>query len=366
MNDKKFGFIGLGLIGGSIAKSIKSNIPDAYIYAYARKRSTIEKAMSDGIVDVLLDEADDIRLSECDFIFLCAPVSINISYLSQLKNIISDKTIITDVGSTKLSICNKAIESDLASHFIGSHPMTGSEKSGYEFSDEILMENAYYIVTPLQDTKQSDLERYIEIIKKIKSIPYILDYQKHDDLVAAISHLPHLVAASLVNTVLKDDDEEGSMRRLAAGGFKDITRIASSSPIMWQQICIDNKDAIINIIDKYIKSLNIVRDNISKSDSNALFELFQRSGIYRNLISDKEEALITSENSFSVKVGDKPGAISIVSAILASHSISIKNIGINHNRELGEGQLRISFYDSDSCTLARKLLASYNYIIERG
>lgn len=358
-----FVFIGLGLIGGSLAKSIRKYIPTSTIYAYDLSKTRLEKAKSEGIVDYIQDKIDE-NIACADIIFLCAPVEYNEDYLKAIKPFIKNNIIITDVGSTKASIHKVAVALGLERNFIGGHPMAGSEKTGYDSSTPLLLENAYYMLTPGDKVKRSDVLRLEELLKTIKSIPFIIDYRKHDIVVAGISHLPHIIAASLVNLVQDCDYEDEVMKRVAAGGFKDITRIASASPVMWEQICETNRSPIIDMLDNYIDSLCKVRNDLTSGKSGAIYDLFEKSRAYRNTFPDENVGLISSKNSFSVHVPDNPGAISIIATILSSHSINIKNIGINHNRELGEGVLRIQFYDSDACELAAKLLKKYNYQLD--
>ena len=235
MKDTTFGFIGLGLIGGSIAKGIKRACPDARIMAYMRTRAKLEQAQADGIVDVILDGIGE-PLRECDIIFLCTPVEYNAQYLTQIRPFLRPGALISDVGSTKEDIHRVVTSLGMEDVFVGGHPMAGSEKTGYENATDHLLENAYYIVTPTALSSETDADRIVAVAKLIGSIPIVLDYHEHDRIVAAISHLPHLIASSLVNLVKDSDTHDELMKRLAAGGFKDITRIASSSPEMWEQI----------------------------------------------------------------------------------------------------------------------------------
>ena len=144
---KTIGFIGLGLIGGSIAKAIKKYHPDYKILAYVRNREKLAEAIDQHIIDGILEHEDE-RYSSCDYIFLCAPVEFNLEYLAYLKKKKKKKCIITDVGSVKGIIHDKIKELQMDSCFIGGHPMAGSEKSGFEYSSDRLIENAYYILTP--------------------------------------------------------------------------------------------------------------------------------------------------------------------------------------------------------------------------
>ncbi len=377
MNDTTIAFIGLGLIGGSLAKGIKRARPDIRIMAYMRTRSKLEQAKKDGIVDVILDGIDE-QLKECDLIFLCTPVEYNAQYLSKIRSYLKPGALITDVGSTKTDIHEEILRQGLTDYFVGGHPMAGSEKTGYENATDHLLENAYYIVTPPEGLDQSGSEtgnippkyaenanRIIAVAQTVGAIPLVLDYREHDKVVAAISHLPHLVASSLVNLVKDADSPAGTMKRVAAGGFKDITRIASSSPEMWEQICMTNVEPIADMLERYIGSLQDILSEIKGHQGEAIYKLFEKSRDYRNTITDRAKGSVEPSYAFSVDVADEVGAISTIAVILAAKGISIKNIGINNNRERGEGALKIEFYDETSMTAAWKRLEYYKYEMVR-
>ena len=377
MNDTTIAFIGLGLIGGSLAKGIKRARPDIRIMAYMRTRSKLEQAKKDGIVDVILDGIDE-QLKECDLIFLCTPVEYNAQYLSKIRSYLKPGALITDVGSTKTDIHEEILRQGLTDYFVGGHPMAGSEKTGYENATDHLLENAYYIVTPPEGLDQSGSEtgnippkyaenanRIIAVAQTVGAIPLVLNYREHDKVVAAISHLPHLVASSLVNLVKDADSPAGTMKRVAAGGFKDITRIASSSPEMWEQICMTNVEPIADMLERYIGSLQEILSEIKGHQGEAIYTLFEKSRDYRNTITDRAKGSVEPSYAFSVDVADEVGAISTIAVILAAKGISIKNIGINNNRERGEGALKIEFYDEASMTAAWKRLEYYKYEMVR-
>ena len=285
----------------------------------------------------------------------------NADYLSKIQPFLKPGAIVTDVGSTKTDIHEAVIRLGMESWFVGGHPMAGSEKTGYENSTDHLLENAYYIITPTAQTTKEQTNRLVQIAKMIGSIPIVLDYHEHDFVTAAISHLPHIVASSLVNLVKDSDNQQGLMKRLAAGGFKDITRIASSSPEMWEQICMTNHKNLSLILERYIASLNLILGELNKKNGSYINQLFETSRDYRNSFSEKATGPIAPEYSFTVDMADEVGAISTLSVILAAKGISIRNIGINHNREHGEGTLRIAFYDKETMDQAWNQLERYHY-----
>lgn len=357
------GFIGLGLIGGSIARAIRKHHPDYKILAYNPNKDTLITAVSEHVVDIPCDKTD-IRFQECDVIFLCAPVNANISYLKTLKDIISSDSILTDVGSVKGTIHQEAVSLHLDANFIGGHPMAGSEKTGYENSADYLIENAYYILTPCETVKPEQALEFQKFIRSLGALPLIMSPSEHDYITAGVSHLPHIIASILVNEVKQLDGPSEYMKMIAAGGFKDITRIASSSPEMWQHICLSNKDMILKTIDKFDELLMTARACIADADKDGLYSMFESSRYYRDSITD-----ITSDSNKShvlyCDIYDETGGIAAVTSVLAQHNISIKNIGIIHNREFEEGVLKIEFYQEDACKKGAAILKQNSYLIHR-
>src|SRR5699024_6035696 len=190
-----------------------------------------------------------------------------------------------------------------------------------------------------------------------------LDYREHDLITGTISHLPHIIASTLVNFVRDTDTEDELMKALAAGGFKDITRIASSSPVMWQQICLKNGSNISHILGEYIRTLETAKAAVDSGDETALYSLFESSRDYRNSMPDSSAGPIKKQFSIYCDIIDEAGGIATIATILASNNINIKNIGIIHNREFEEGVLRIEFYEEDASAKAAALLQKYRYVV---
>lgn len=359
MRNLTVGFVGLGLIGGSIAKAIRRVYPTSNIIAYNRSAEARQMSLSDGTCNAVTGAVDE-TFAECDYIFLCLPVELNIEYLELLRDIIKPECIITDVGSVKTNIHEAVIKFGMEKNFIGGHPMAGSEKTSYKAAKDRLIENAYYVITPTSQSLKEEIDRLDKFISKLGSITIQLDYKEHDKVVAAVSHLPHLIASSLVNLVKDSDSSEGLMKQMAAGGFKDITRIASSSPEMWEQICMTNRENLSDFIEKYVKSLLQIKSDIDTADGSAINELFQSSKEYRDTFSTSGGP-IEKIHRIYCDIVDEFGAIATIATMLATNSISIKNIGIVHNREFQEGVLQVEFYDELSSEKAYAILSRYNY-----
>jgi len=361
MDTETFGFVGLGLIGGSLAKALKRAQPGCRIMAYTRTARTVEEALRQGVIDEICSSPADARFGACGCIFLCAPVSSNVAALEQLKNIARPDCILTDVGSVKTDIHLAVEKMGLNGRFIGGHPMTGSEKSGLDYARAHLFENSYYILTPSPGVPDEWVEHLRSLASGIGALPIVLDYRQHDRATAAVSHVPHLIAAALVNTVHDLDSREELMKTLAAGGFKDITRIASSSPEMWEQICMTNGDNIVSIMDTFICLLNDAREAVQTGDGEAIYKMFEKSRDYRDSFASSSPGSIKKTFQVYCDVVDESGAILHVAKILAGQDISIKNIGIVHSREFEEGVLRIEFYEEAPARAAARLLRENKY-----
>ena len=356
------GFIGLGLIGGSIAKSIRRIFPDYNIIAYDTDKKALDAAIADGTVSTIASGINE-EFSKCNYIFLCAPVHYNIEYLKALKSIMMPDCILTDVGSVKTDIYQAVMEEELTDSFIGGRPMVGSERSGYEAANDHLIENAYYFITPSSTVSKDKVEEFTTFIEDLGAITIVYSPARHDQTTAYISHIPHIIAAELVNLVHNNDDAKGMNKQLAAGGFKDITRIASSNPIIWEHILLSNSGNIVAGLEEYKEDLETVIQAIHKKDAAAIHDFFLQAQQYRDSIPNNATGVIRMTYEIFVDIPDEPGAIAKVTAFISEASINLKNLGISHNREDEEGVLRLAFYEQSDAAKAAELLRSLNYTV---
>ena len=251
----------------------------------------------------------------------------------------------------------------LDGRFIGGHPMAGSEKSGFSNAQAHLFENAYYVITHSEGAPKESIDAYRTLASSLGSIPLVLDYRQHDYVTAAVSHLPHLIASSLVNTVHDLDSKDEVMKMIAAGGFKDITRIASSSPEMWEHICVANSNNISLVMDTFIRLLEECRTEMAAGNGSAIYKTFERSRDYRDSFSSTSLGSIKKTYRIYCDIVDESGAIATIATTLAVNGINIKNIGIVHNREFEEGVLRIEFYEEEPSLKAAEILRQHRYQI---
>lgn len=361
MTPEKIGIIGLGLIGGTLAKTIHRIHPAIEIIACDTNEVSLSLALNEGIIQKgtpLLTE----DFSSCRYIFLCAPVQKNESFLKQLAPFLSEDCILSDTGSVKSAIHEDIRKYGVSSFFIGGHPMAGSEKSGFSNATAYLFENAYFIITH-DDVPMELVEEYRDFIASLGCIPFLMSPAEHDYTTAAVSHLPHILASSLVNLVRELDTEDEYMKSIAAGGFKDITRIASSSPVMWQEICGANREQILLLLDHFIHSMEQIKEEISARDQDRILNFFQQAKDYRDSLPIKKNGPLPSIFEIYCDLIDEAGGIATIATILATNGISIKNIGIIHNREFEQGVLRIEFYEDTAMEQATTQLRKHHYTV---
>jgi len=355
--------LGMGLIGGSLAKSIHRSFPDWKIIGVDTNVQDLSRAKTDGVISEGRTSA--LRgVENADIIFICTPLSDIVKTVRKIIPVLKPGSVLTDVGSIKSEIITQL--SDILPHhitYIGGHPMAGSEKSGYANSTAHLFENAYYILTPFAETSNTAVQTLSYILKNIGCIPIILSPLDHDKITGLISHLPHIIASGLVNLAQSEEDQHAYVRKLAAGGFKDITRIASSNPHMWTDICMANRGELINLINTYINILDSFRNLLDTQDRERMLRYFEKAKNYRDNIPNRPHPSIISYFDIDIDVEDRPGIIGEIASILGKHSINIKNITILNNREEDHGVLRISFPDAKSQARSYEILSSLGYIV---
>lgn len=357
---KNITIIGLGLIGGSLAKAIKSKCENYHICAIDNSVKTINLAIKQGIIDKGYTSINN-AISNSDFIFIATPVNYAIDYIKKILPYTQKDCIISDLCSTKTEILNKAEVESIK--FIGGHPMAGSEKSGFTNSSKNMFENAYYVLVPCKNADKTDLEKLTELIKQIGAIPIVMDAKNHDFAVAAISHLPHVAACCLVNNI---KDESDKKIKLAAGGFREITRIASSDANLWQSIFFSNKNALMYMLERYISLLKKFYELLKNDNKEEIINFLNSSKTIRDNLDKSIKGLIPSSYILYSDVEDKPGVIGRVANLLSENGINIKNISILNSREYEGGILSIVFYDKNEYLLAKEVMQKNQYkVIER-
>jgi len=282
---KNMCIIGVGLIGGSLARAAKLAGVVGKVTGTGRSQAHLEEALNLGVIDEF-DLDFKIAIKSADLIVIATPVGAIQSVLEEIKDSIPENAIITDVGSTKGSVLEAAknVFGELPSRFIPGHPIAGNEKSGVIASFIKLFNGRRVILTP-------QLHSDLKAVDKIKSLwmacgaeVVLTSVEHHDTILAATSHLPHALAFSLVNTLSRMDDKN-DIFKFAAGGFDDFTRVASSNPQMWSDICIANKDSLIDVLDKFTDDLENLKNAIKSQDATELKKQFEHAKKVRDSVT---------------------------------------------------------------------------------
>lgn len=355
--------IGLGLIGSSIAKALRYKSGINSIIGVDINADYVDAALKDNVISIgaSWDSAQLSALQQADVVFICTPLSSILDVIAKILPHIRRGCIITDTCSVKASIVYRvaSLLNDRAI-FIGGHPMAGTERSGYYAGSSRLLENAYYVLTPSTSCSRQALDNLSSLIRSIGAIPIIMAPQVHDQVVAAISHLPHVLASALLHSIEGYELSE-YMKTLAASAFRDMTRIAASNPVMWRDICLANAPAVADTIDSFIEILSSFRAMLEDSDAEGLLSFFADAGRWRSSMPIVAKSTLYPTFNIIVDVEDKPGIIGQIATLLGQHNINIKNIGILNNREDKPGALQIALADKDNQRSAMDILQQHGF-----
>ncbi len=274
--------IGVGLIGGSLARVLRDKGYCRSVVGCSRNVEHLQKAVDIGVIDrFTTDIAEAVR--GADMVLLAVPLGAMENCMRAMVGSLADDAVITDAGSAKTSVvaAAKAAFGELPSGFVPGHPIAGNEQSGVEASMGDLYQNRRVILTPLATSSNEAVAKVREMWEQTGALVDEMAVDHHDQILAATSHLPHVLAYSLVHTLLQTDEAE-DIFRFAAGGFRDFSRIASSDPVMWRDVCIANRVAIVDVIERYQQDLEYLKTSIETSDSAALESLFETAKLARD------------------------------------------------------------------------------------
>lgn len=274
--------IGPGLLGASIAMSVYEKKLTKEIHLWARNEEKLNSCLKNKWCDYVHESLES-AVKHSDFIVLCTPVDTIIPIFETIAPHLSPGTIVTDVGSVKGSICSQAqtIPNDNQFHFIGSHPMAGSEKSGMEYANADLLKQATCIITPTEHSDPLALEKVTQFWSELEMNPVQMSSEEHDSLIAGISHLPHIVASVLAASLSKIPDEQF---KYAGGGLKDTTRVAGGNPKLWQSILAQNSKPILNSIDQFEQTLKALKNSLASEDLDSLQAILNEGQLVRKTI----------------------------------------------------------------------------------
>ncbi len=346
---------GLGLMGASLALAIKNQQTDAEIWGYDFP-AVCEKAQSMKLIDRIVGQWPQ-TCRDADIVFLATPIQIIEKQIQDLNHIVTPQTVVTDLGSTKGNVHRLVEKIAFTGTFIGGHPMTGGEKSGLDAADPLLYENAVFILTGVEGPRRAAAEeKLFPLLERLKARILLLDPYIHDQIMARISHLPQLLAVGLVEMIGSKNAPEKPYFELAAGGFRDLTRIASSNFAIWKDILLRNKENVKQALRELIELLEHQYRHIDD-----LSEDFHLANYYRSQIPKSTKGFLHPLTDVLIYVDDRPGVIARMSNALADEKIDIRDIELLKVREEEGGVFRISFSGKEEAEKAIRILEKHGF-----
>ena len=339
--------IGAGLIGGSIGMALRAR--GWHVSGLDRDPDRAARAVALGAFDEAGPPVD------ASIVFVATPVGA-IAAAAQAALAAPGGPVVTDVGSVKASV----VAAVSHRRFVGGHPMAGSEQEGVEGSDAELFEGATRVLTP---TPSTDPEAYAKVHATVSSFGadvVAVPPGRHDDLVAMVSHVPHLTAASLMDMAAEDAEEHAALLRLAAGGFRDMTRVAAGHPGIWPDICAENSDAIVATLDRLVRRLSAVRTVVAQGDRDGLLRLLETARAARRNLPARAAPRADELVEVRVPVSDREGVLAEVTTLAAELAVNIWDLEIAHSAEGDRGVL-LMVIDATEGDLVRGALMARGY-----
>ncbi len=276
--------IGLGLMGGSVAKALKNKNPNIFIEAFDHNESALDLALDVGIIDQKLSNLEQINnldQNSVDIIIIAVPVLESLQVYDAIKSLFNSNITITDTASAKLLISNY-LEDNYSSpaNIILSHPMAGSHNTGVGYADEAMFNNKKVLITELNNANEASEQKVSDLWKGLGAEVHKIDAKKHDEIMSYASHLPHVISYAVLSSIMTNPNK--NITTFSAGGLKDFVRIGGSDPKMWTDIFLSNKDSIVQAIDAYKDSLDNLKKLFNDGDEKALQEFLTSIKEYKN------------------------------------------------------------------------------------
>lgn len=363
---KRIAIIGVGLIGGSLGMVWKKRLKSIHVTGFDSTR-VLQTAMDRGAID---DQAAEMEIAvrDADLVVLASPLRSIVASLEKIGPHLKDGAIVTDVGSVKSPVLAQA-EAVLPERivFVGGHPMAGSEHAGIEHADALLFENATYVLCLPSETERFTEQhpQFIELIQATGARLLLLDPQRHDAIAATVSHLPQRIAVALMNFAAARNSDDDAFLKLAAGGFRDMTRIASSPFSLWRDIVLANTGPILDALAGFTSSLQQLRNRIGAEALDDLESAFELALSTRESIPSDTKGFLHPLSDIYVYAEDRPGELLAITQILHDAALNIKDLELLKIREGTGGAFRIGFSDQHAAEKAVAALSEADFTAYR-
>ena len=343
---------GVGLIGGSLALGLRQRGLVGHVIGYDASPEALQEALALGVIDEARASMGE-WLRDADLVVLAAPVKVLPALARELAPFIGTHTVVTDVGSVKASIAAE-LEALGVKQFVPGHPMAGSERGGVQNASAALLENAVWVLTPTETTPLTALSRVRRMVEALGAAPVVMPPEAHDQLVATISHLPYLASLALTHMVARDE----RLSLLAAGGFRDLTRVASGDPRMSRDMVVENRSALREAIGRFVRQLEHLAETLDQPEE--LLAAATEGKRTRDSLPVVKRSLLPPRYDLVVATPDKPNQLGIITNALGLAGVNIKDIEVLSVREQG-GALRLGLETQGDVTQAGELLRALGY-----
>ncbi len=359
------GIIGTGLIGGSLGLAIRAAGTAGRILGSDSDTGMLERALRAGAVQEAFELPEEMA-SRCDLVVVAVPVRAIPAVLERIAPALRAGCTVSDVGSVKEGVV-RAAERTLPAgcHFVGGHPLAGSEQRGVDFADPDLFREAYYVLTPTAECDAGVYSRLHALLTSLGARVIAMEPRLHDRAVSVISHVPHVMAAALMNLALRRA-EEYPLLRLAAGGFRDVTRIAASDPRLWLDILAENREAVDRTLQEVVEELMRVRESLREGREDELFSWLEKASAGRRSLAPALREVLPELFVLTLPVEDRPGVISEITLTVGDMGINIDDLELVHPLESGQGILRLSITGEEAARQAVQALRRLGYRVTMG
>ena len=360
----KIALIGVGLIGGSLGLVWKKHRPDLTITGYDEPDVLDEALAREAIDRRAADPAT--AVADADLVVLATPLGAMLRLTKTIAPHLQPGALVTDVGSVKAPVAEYARDVlPAANPFVGGHPMAGSEKGGIAHADAFLFENATYVLTPPPDVRPDALPEHhpdlVQLVQATGARLLVLEAERHDQIAATVSHLPQLLAVTLMNAAAEANDEDEAFLRLAAGGFRDMTRIASSPFSMWRDILVANEGPILDVLGRFAAAFQRTRNRLAENDVAALEQTFDTARRVRERIPRDMKGFLEPLIDVYLYAEDRPGFLVGITSAVYEAGLNIKDLELLKIREGTGGAFRLGFATAGDADAAVEALNAAGY-----
>lgn len=357
--------IGTGLMGGSLGLAARRAGTSNRIFGYDVDEATLQRAVERGAVTHAAGSPAD-AVAEAEFVFIATPIEAIPKVFSQIAASLRQGAIVSDLGSTKAKVVEEIIPTvPEHAHFVGGHPIAGAEQEGIEAAEADLYRGCIWIVTPTETTDASAYRELVRFLSQLEARVLSLDPRRHDELVALTSHLPQLLSSSLMGFAAEITAEEGGLPLVGAGGFRDMTRIAASSPDMWMEIVRTNRDAVMSVLTRFESAVTRVRESISSQDWEGLRKILTEAKEAREGLPAKPGLAASDLVELLIPVIDRPGILAEITTTVGEAGVNIEDIDIVHSPEGGRGRIHLAVNGEEAARRASEAIVRKGYRVTR-